>query len=165
MCRGTTTPSSCSRSSVSADSSQGFICALFSLSPSEPNDFLKKTYCSVWQKLFCPTCPPFFFPYILFPVLSAKVLCVSPLSSSVLPSQYVHTVISFGFFPLCSLLGCCPSFLLFSGSPFTTVLLGQHDQPLHFRACGLLLAWRCMRGVLQPHCSGTRRALSCTGGG
>jgi len=64
----------------------------------------------------------------------------------VLPSQYVHTVILFGFFLLCSLLGSCPSFLLFSGSPFSTVLLGQRDQPLQFRVPGLLLARGRMRG-------------------
>lgn len=101
---------------------------------------------------------------MFFPVLSANFLCVFPLSSSVLPSQYVHTVILFGFFPLCSLFGCCPSFLLFSGSPFSTVLLGWCDQPVQFRVRGLLLAWRCMCGVLWSHSLSTRRALSCAGG-
>lgn len=47
------------------------------------------------------------------------------------------------FSPLCSLLGCCPSSLLFSGPPLSMVLLGGRDLPLQFRARGSLLA----RGV------------------
>lgn len=126
------------------------LCLCFCSLPLNQILFLK-LHCSVWQKVFCPM--PFFFPYTFFPVLS--ILCVFP-SVFVSPSQYVRTVVSFGSCPLCSILGSCPSCLLFSASPLSTLLLAQHDQPLHLGrvAC-------CSPGGERV---GSGRALSCTGG-
>lgn len=92
---------------------------------------------------FCPMCSPkIFLSMNIFSLLSVcqGLVCFPPVFVCVAYSISVPTVVSFRSFPLGSFLSCCPSFLLFSGSPFSTVLLGRWDQALQFHACCLLLA-------------------------
>lgn len=86
-------PAAVAQSVPTAARASRYFCSL----PLNQMIFLKPNS-SVWQKLFCPSCPPFSFSIYIFPVLSAKVLCVFPCLCAVF-SVPVHTVILFGFFP------------------------------------------------------------------
>lgn len=152
-------------SSASANSSQDFVFALFLFSPSEPSDFFtvlsgkrQDIYPHI-ARYIAPHIHPFSF-HIYYSQSSLQRFC--PVSLSILPSQYVPTVISFGFSPLLASLAAVLPFCCFL-VPLSQLFSLVGVTSLCSFVCGLLLARRCMCWVLWPRCLGTRRALSCTG--
>lgn len=116
-CGGTASPQSRRRSCAGAESSQGFASAPLLLSPSEPKDVLK-TRLSCPAKALLPHTSTLFLSISLFSQSSlfAVVLCVFPCLC-VNFSARARCRFIWVFPPLRSPLGCCPSFLLVSGSP------------------------------------------------
>lgn len=145
------------RSSVSANSSQDFVSALFLLSPSEPNDFF--TVMS-GKSCFAPYIHP--FPFHIY-ISQSSLQRFRSVSLSMLPSQYVLTVISFGLSPLLASLAAVLPFCSFLVPLSQLFSLVSVTSLCSFVCMALLLARRCMCWVLWPRCLGTRRALSCTG--